>query len=211
MKLLSIETSCDETAAAVLEYTDGALNALSSVVSSQVALHAPYGGVVPNLAAREHVKNIIPVVEEALTQAGLHPPDIDALAVTQGPGLMPALIVGVSAAKTLALAWGKPLIGVNHLEGHIYANFIGQKIAESTLQLEKSRAKTHAPSSSVNHFPSVFPLLALIVSGGHTELVLMRDHFQYELFGETEDDAAATVADTADCHINWRGGQRRGI
>ncbi len=177
MKFLSLETSCDETAASILQYEDGALSVLSSVVSSQIALHAPYGGVVPNLAAREHVRNVIPVVEEALQTAKVSPQDIDALGVTRGPGLIPALLVGVSAAKTLALAWDKPLLGINHLEGHIYAN---------CLSGTRGEAKQVA-------LP--FPLLALIVSGGHTQLILMHDHFQYELLGETEDDAAGEAFD----------------
>lgn len=177
MKLLSIETSCDETAAAILEYENGYLSVLSSVVSSQVALHAAYGGVVPNLAAREHVRNIIPVVEEALQLSKLTPKDIDAIGVTKGPGLIPALLVGVSAAKTLALAWNKPLLGINHLEGHIYANCLSGTKGEG------------------KEVTLPFPLLALIVSGGHTQLILMRDHFQYELLGETEDDAAGEAFD----------------
>ncbi|MGB3072684.1 MAG: tRNA (adenosine(37)-N6)-threonylcarbamoyltransferase complex dimerization subunit type 1 TsaB, partial [Candidatus Moraniibacteriota bacterium] len=178
MKLLAIETSCDETAAAVLEYDGQMIGVRSSVVSSQIALHAAYGGVVPNLAAREHVRNIIPVVESALRQASVTPDDIDCIAVTQGPGLIPALLIGVSAAKTLALAWDKPLLGVNHLEGHIYANLLtnGQQPTTDNRDLE-------------------FPLLALIVSGGHTQLVLMPDHFQYTLLGETDDDAAGEAFD----------------
>lgn len=177
MKLLSIETSCDETAAAILSYENGALTVLSSVVSSQIALHAQYGGVVPNLAAREHVRNIIPVIEEALNSAQLTSKDIDVIGVTQGPGLIPALLIGVSAAKTLALAWEKPLLGINHLEGHIYANCLsGTKGEFKEVQLP-------------------FPLLALIVSGGHTQLILMRDHFDYQLLGETEDDAAGEAFD----------------
>lgn len=177
MKLLSIETSCDETAAAILSYENGALTVLSSVVSSQIALHAQYGGVVPNLAAREHVRNIIPVIEEALSNAQLTSNDIDVIGVTQGPGLIPALLIGVSAAKTLALAWEKPLLGINHLEGHIYANCLsGTKGEFKEVQLP-------------------FPLLALIVSGGHTQLILMRDHFDYQLLGETEDDAAGEAFD----------------
>lgn len=171
MKLLAIETSCDETAAAVIEYDSGSVAVRSSVVSSQATLHAKWGGVIPNLAAREHVKNILPVVESALREALVTPDDIDCLAVTQGPGLIPALLVGVSAAKTLALAWQKPLLGVNHLEGHIYANL-------------------YTPDAELR-----FPLIALIVSGGHTQLVLMRGHFQYELLGETDDDAAGEAFD----------------
>ncbi len=171
MKLLAIETSCDETAAAVIGTDGTSISVLSNSVSSQAELHAQWGGVIPNLAAREHVKNIIPIVESALREASVVPDDIDAIAVTQGPGLIPALLVGVSAAKTLALAWAKPLLGVNHLEGHIYANLF---TAGAELR---------------------FPLLATIVSGGHTQLILMPDHFQYVLLGETEDDAVGEAFD----------------
>lgn len=172
--LLAIETSCDETAAAVLSYENGQLSVLGEAVASQIALHAPYGGVVPNLAAREHVAAIVPIVEAALRKSGLSPNKLDALAVTQGPGLIPALLIGVTAAKTLALVWGKPLIGINHLEGHIYANLIKSE-------------KTATDFS--------FPVLALIISGGHTQLVLLRDHFEYALLGETEDDAVGEAFD----------------
>jgi N6-L-threonylcarbamoyladenine synthase len=177
VRLLAIETSCDETAAAVLSYDNGKIGVLGEAVSSQIALHAPYGGVVPNLAAREHVRNIVPMVEAALHEANVSADGIDAIAVTAGPGLIPALLVGTTAAKTLALAWGKPLLGINHLEGHIYANLVTPK-------------KDSAPAPDFQ-----FPLLALIVSGGHTQLVLMRDHFTYELLGETEDDAAGEAFD----------------
>lgn len=184
LRLLAIETSCDETAAAILSYEDGMITVLGEAVSSQIALHAQYGGVVPNLAAREHVRNIVPIVTSALREATLIPTDIDGLAVTQGPGLIPALLVGATAAKTLALAWNKPLLGINHLEGHIYANLV-RSIKDETL----------AGNSSTGQTDFQFPLLALIVSGGHTQLVLMRDHFQYELLGETEDDAAGEAFD----------------
>jgi len=177
LTLLSIETSCDETAAAVLQLDEGKITVLGEAVSSQIALHAPFGGVVPNLAAREHVRNIVPVVESALKSSGILPQDLDCLAVTQGPGLIPALLVGTTAAKTLAFTWDKPLIGVNHLEGHIYANLVGS--LNDKFQISNFK----------------FPLLALIVSGGHTQLVLMRDHFTYELLGETEDDAAGEAFD----------------
>lgn len=171
MKILAIETSCDETAASIIEEHDGQLSVLAHVVSSQVELHAKWGGVVPNLAAREHVRNIVPVIDEALNEGNSIPNDIDAIAVTEGPGLIPALLIGTTAAKTLALVWDKPLIGIHHLEGHIYANLL-------------------APNTELH-----FPLLALIVSGGHTELVLMRDHFEYQILGETEDDAAGEAFD----------------
>ncbi len=186
MKILSIETSCDETAAAVIEYTDGHASVLANTVSSQASLHAKWGGVVPDLASREHIKNIVPVIEETLDRAALSPADIDLIAVTEGPGLMPALVIGVTAAKTLSFIWKKPLLGIQHLEGHIYANFIENKISENT---EAKNTKT----KQVNE--NVFPLIALVVSGGHTELVLMKDHFQYEILGETQDDAAGEAFD----------------
>lgn len=173
--ILAIETSCDETAAAIIGVVDGNMTVLSSVVRTQIELHAKYGGVVPNLAAREHVVSIIPVITASLKEAGVRPENISAIAVTCGPGLVPALLVGVSAAKTLSLVWKKPLLGINHLEGHIYANFIGKPLGQA----------------------DAFPLLALIVSGGHTQLVLMTDHFTYEILGETRDDAAGEAFDKA--------------
>jgi N6-L-threonylcarbamoyladenine synthase len=169
--VLAIETSCDETAAAVLRKEGDRIDVLANTVHSQASLHAKWGGVVPNLASREHLANIVPVLEETLERAGLSPRDLDALAVTAGPGLMPALIVGVNAAKTLSLVWQKPLLGIQHLEGHIYANALAGR-----------------PDLA-------FPLLALVVSGGHTELVLMRGHFQYEILGATIDDAAGEAFD----------------
>jgi|SRR6185369_17157066 len=171
MKVLSIETSCDETASAIIDWDGTEATILANTVSTQASLHAKWGGVVPDLASREHIKNIVPVVEETLDRAHLSPDDIDLIAVTHGPGLIPALLIGVSAAKILSLIWEKPLLGIHHLEGHIYANLL-QKSVELT-----------------------FPLLALVVSGGHTELVLMQDHFQYEILGETQDDAAGEAFD----------------
>lgn len=178
MYILALETSCDDTAAAIVEQTADGIFVRSSVVSSQIALHATYGGVVPNLAAREHAKNIVPVIEAALREANLIKTDIDLIAVTQGPGLIPALLVGTTAAKTLSFLWQKPLLGIHHIEGHIYANFINQ-----------------IPHSNIEHQESIFPLLALVVSGGHTQLMLMRDHFQYEILGETQDDAVGECFD----------------
>jgi N6-L-threonylcarbamoyladenine synthase len=177
MYILSIETSCDETAAAIVKWDGEQVTVLANTISSQASLHNEWGGVVPSLASREHIKNIIPVIEEALTRAALKPKNIDLIAVTQGPGLMPALLIGVSAGKTLSLVWQKPLIGINHLEGHIYANLLGS-------QNEKFQ---------ISNFK--FPLLALIVSGGHTQLVLMRKHFDYTILGETQDDAAGEAFD----------------
>ncbi len=183
--ILAIETSCDETAVAIVRKTAEKTVVLSSIVSSQIALHAPFGGVVPDLAAREHTKNILPVLKEALEAAQISKEDITALAVTNGPGLIPALLIGTIAAKTLAYVWDKPLLGIHHIEGHIYANFI-QKNQESRI---KNPAKIPAEHNVQ------FPLLALVVSGGHTQLVLMQDHFRYEILGETQDDAAGEAFD----------------
>jgi len=192
MKVLSIETSCDETACAIVDYTDGQATVLVNTISSQATLHAKWGGVVPDLASREHVRNIVPVIEETLTRAALSPKDIDLLAVTKGPGLMPALVIGVTAAKTLALIWNKPIIGIQHLEGHIYANFINSPNFQS---ISNKKISNGVKESRIKNQESIFPLIALVVSGGHTELVLMQDHFQYEILGETEDDAAGEAFD----------------
>lgn len=170
--ILSIETSCDETAIAVLRSSESGLEILTNQVSSQVKLHAKWGGVVPNLAAREHVKNFPRLLEMALGEAQISPAQIDLIAVTNGPGLIPALMVGVGYAKTLSYLWEKPLIGIHHIEGHIYANFVGDK---------KSEIK--------------FPALVLVVSGGHTQLVLMKDHLLYEIIGQTVDDAVGEAFD----------------
>ena len=172
-RILGIETSCDETAAAVV--SDGR-GIHSNVVASQIDLHAQYGGVFPELASREHVKAIYPVVNEALRQAHVDIQDIDAIAVTQGPGLAGSLVVGVNMAKGIALATGKPLIGVNHMEGHIYSAWL------------------YLATASPHQAPR-FPLLALLVSGGHSELVLMTDHLTYQRLGGTLDDAAGEAFD----------------
>ncbi len=178
MRILGIETSCDDTAMAVLEGKGEKVKVISNIVSSQIKLHAKYGGVVPSLAAREHTKNIGKVFSLVLKEAGIKnfKKEIDAIAVTRGPGLGPALLVGVSFAKTLSWIFKKPLIGVNHLEGHIYSNWLNPK-----LEIRNSK----------------FPILNLIVSGGHTELVLMKDHGKYEVIGETLDDAVGEAFDKA--------------
>ena len=168
MLVLGIETSCDETAIAVV---DDGRRLLSSVVSSQVELHAEYGGVVPELASRRHVEAIIPVLDEALARASCPLAEIDAVAVTYGPGLAGALLVGVNFAKALAYALSRPLIAVNHLEGHIYAAWLERESEPE------------------------FPLLALIVSGGHSDVVLMDGHGHYRRLGETVDDAAGEAFD----------------
>src|ERR1051326_48507 len=168
--ILGIESSCDETSAAVVR--SGA-QTLSNVVLSQFATHRPYGGVVPELASREHLKAIIPVVKTALAEAGRDYDTVDAIAVTRGPGLMGALLVGISFAKALSFATGKPLIGVNHLEGHIHAVLLEER--------EQANRKIE------------FPVLALVVSGGHTHLYLARmqaESWTYQNIGHTRDDAA---------------------
>lgn len=172
--VLAIETSCDETAAAVVR--DGR-TLLANVVASQVELHRNYGGVVPELASRQHITAIQPVVEQALVDANLTLADIDALAVTTGPGLAGSLLVGINWAKAVAWAQRLPLIPVNHLEGHIYANWLLQ------------------PGETLRTAPPSFPLVCLIVSGGHTELVLMLGHGHYRLLGATTDDAAGEAFD----------------
>lgn len=172
-RILGIETSCDETAASVVE--DGR-QILSTLVASQVDLHAQYGGVFPEVASREHVRTIYPIIEGALQQAHLDLREVDAIAVTRGPGLPGSLVVGVNTAKGLALGSGLPLIGVNHLEAHIYSTWLYN--ADDSPQPEPK-----------------FPLLALIVSGGHSELVLMTDHLEYQHLGGTLDDAAGEAFD----------------
>ena len=175
--LLAIETSCDETAAAVV--VDGRY-VYSNIVASQVEIHQKYGGVVPELASRQHLKAIVPVVTEALVAADVTWEELDGIAVTYGPGLAGALLVGVNFAKSLAFSLGKPLIGVNHLEGHVYAAWL-------------SRSRRARRDADVDELK--FPLLALVVSGGHTELVLMRGHGDYGLIGATRDDAAGEAFD----------------
>ncbi|HEX2046906.1 MAG TPA: tRNA (adenosine(37)-N6)-threonylcarbamoyltransferase complex transferase subunit TsaD [Acidimicrobiales bacterium] len=166
--VLGIETSCDETAAAVV--ADGT-TVLSSVVSSQVDLHARYGGVVPEIASRAHVELLTPAVSQALVESGIERPDqLDAVAATVGPGLAGALLVGISAAKAYALAWGLPFVGVNHMEAHLYACFLEEPDLEP-------------------------PLVVLLVSGGHTMLVAMEDHGKYRLLGTTVDDAVGEAFD----------------
>lgn len=173
-RILGIETSCDETAAAVV--VDGR-RILSNVVASQVEIHAQYGGIFPEMASRAHVEAIVPVIRQAMGEAHLGWGDLDAVAVTYGPGLVGSLLVGVNTAKGLALARSLPLVPVNHLEAHIYAHWL-QVDTEGAAQGDLS-----------------FPLLALIVSGGHTELILVRDHRDYVYLGGTLDDAAGEAFD----------------
>ena len=173
LRVLGVESSCDETAAAIVE---NGRAILSSVIASQVDLHAQFGGVYPELASREHVKAIYATVNEALQQAHLQLKDLDGIAVTRGPGLAGSLVVGVNMAKGLAMAAELPIVGVNHLEGHIYSAWL------------------HPAENAPGPEPK-FPLIALLVSGGHTELILMRDHLQYQRLGGTVDDAAGEAFD----------------
>jgi len=177
MRILGIETSCDETAAAVVD--DGS-KLLSNVVASSVPLHATYGGVVPEIAARSHIEVIIPVIDQALVSAKCSWDSIDGIAVTYGAGLSGSLLIGVLTARTLAVANRLPLFAINHVEGHVYANFL------TTTSLPGYVLPSHQPK---------FPLLAVIVSGGHTQLVLFRDHFNYRMLGQTSDDAIGEAFD----------------
>lgn len=178
MKILGIESSCDETAAAVVE---SGYKLLSNVVNSQIDIHAAYGGVVPEVAARSHIEVINPVVTQALQQASLSWKDIDAIAVTYAPGLIGSLLVGTLAARTLALLKNKPLFPIHHVEAHVYANFITQQAPHLSLELPLKQPE--------------FPLLALIVSGGHSQLVLFKNHGDYKLLGQTQDDAVGEAFD----------------
>ena len=176
MLILGIETSCDETAAAIIEIKQGKIKVLSNVISSQIDIHKKYGGVVPEVAAREHILNILPVVNEALAKAKIvkttAKDKLTAIAVTVGPGLVTSLMVGVETAKTLAYAWKLPIIPVNHIAGHIYANWINNQKID-------------------------FPAIVLTVSGGHNLLIYMKNHLQYTILGETRDDAAGEAFDKA--------------
>jgi len=197
--ILGIETSCDETAAAVVE--DGQ-SILSNVVASQIEIHRRYGGVFPEVASRQHVLSITPVVEEARGEAGVSWDDLEAVAVTYGPGLAGSLLVGVNAAKGIALGCGLPLLGINHIEAHIYANWLPplpppqpfDPSAEFRASLAQGRLwggkKGGGEGPNIN-----FPVLCLVVSGGHTELILMSDHGRYQRLGGTLDDAAGEAFD----------------
>lgn len=178
VKVLGIESSCDETAAAVVE---NGQQLLSNVVHSQIDIHAVYGGVIPEVAARSHIEVINPVIETALGEAKCNWDDIDAIAVTYAPGLIGSLLVGTLAARTLAVLHNKPLYPIHHVEAHVYANFLTENMIGQKLCMPSTQPK--------------FPMLALIVSGGHSQLVLFRDHGDYELLGQTQDDAVGEAFD----------------
>ncbi|MBT5579086.1 MAG: tRNA (adenosine(37)-N6)-threonylcarbamoyltransferase complex transferase subunit TsaD [Acidimicrobiaceae bacterium] len=172
-RILGIETSCDETAAAVVSRGSAVM---SSVVSSQIELHARYGGVVPEVASRAHVELLMPVVAQAVVEAGIGDREIEAVAATYGPGLVGALLVGVSAAKAMSMVWDVPFVAVNHLEAHLYASFLEEPDLE-------------------------MPLVILLVSGGHTSLIVMEDHLRYRVLGSTVDDAAGEAFDKVARHL----------
>ncbi|MGC9048862.1 MAG: tRNA (adenosine(37)-N6)-threonylcarbamoyltransferase complex transferase subunit TsaD [Patescibacteria group bacterium] len=175
--ILGIETSCDETAASILEIRNKKLEIRSNVVASQVDIHRQYGGIVPEVAARAHIEKIIPIINESIVKSGIKNPEssIQLVAVTNGPGLITSLLVGVETAKVLAYVWQKPLLPINHLIGHIYAAFINNQL------------------SMINN--QSFPAICLVVSGGHTELILMRNHYQFQKIGQTLDDAVGECFD----------------
>lgn len=182
MKILGIESSCDETAASVVE--DGRI-LHSNVIVSQIDIHVVYGGVVPEVAARSHIEAINPVINQALTDARMTWDDIDAIAVTYAPGLIGSLLVGTLAARTLAVLKNKPLYPVHHVEAHVYANFLTE-VVDGRWEMVGGKLPTKQPQ---------FPMLALIVSGGHSQLVLFRDHGDFELLGQTQDDAIGEAFD----------------
>lgn len=174
MAILAIESTCDETGASVAQKTRQGVEILSNSVASSATIHQKYGGVVPEVAAREQVKSIIPVIEESLSEAKIQPHDLEAIAVTVGPGLIGSLLIGVETAKTLSLAWNRPLLGVNHMVAHLFANWI----VEDEAQLVPE-----------------FPTVALIVSGGHTDLLLLKNLHEWIWLGGTRDDAAGECMD----------------
>jgi N6-L-threonylcarbamoyladenine synthase len=178
MYILGVETSCDESAASLIYGKNKQIKVLSHVISSQIKIHQQYGGVVPEVAAREHLINLIPTIDKAIKKSKIKIKDIDALAITKGPGLISSLMAGTETVKSFSLAWQKPIIAINHLSGHIYANFIGNK-----KEIE-------------------FPLISLIVSGGHTMLVYMKSHHNYKIIGETKDDAAGEAYDKGASMLN---------
>ena len=178
MRILGIESSCDETAASIVE--DGE-RLLSNVVNSQIDIHAEYGGVIPEIAARSHLEVVNPVIKKALSDANCTWDNIDAIAVTYAPGLIGSLLIGTLAARTLAIIHSKPLFKIHHVEAHVYANFINKQSDNLSLTLPKQQ-------------PS-FPMLSLIVSGGHSQLVLFKNHGDYQLIGQTQDDAVGEAFD----------------
>ncbi len=192
MKILAIETSCDETAAAIVskDPQENYVKVLSNVVASSLIYHSQTGGIIPNVAAREQLKYIIPVIKKVMEDGKCKMENLDAIAVTQGPGLIGSLLVGVETAKTLAYLWNKPMIPVNHLLGHIYANWL---------------TTSDSPRGEAGQRPAtiIFPALALIVSGGHTDLLFMKSHNDFKWLGGTRDDAAGEAFDKIGRLLNF--------
>ncbi len=211
MIIFSIETSCDDTSVAIVKNRgkkSPSFEILANIVSSQIKDHTKFGGIVPNLAARLHLENINYCIDSALKQAKIKPKQIDLIAVTHGPGLIPALLIGATVAKTLSYLWNKPIIGVNHIEGHIYSNWpTSQDVipAKARIQEKKidSRLRGNDMVRNGNDRKKIrdsiekieFPILSLIVSGGHTSLILMKNHLKYQVIGETRDDAVGESFD----------------
>ncbi|MEI6195772.1 MAG: hypothetical protein WCS42_15740 [Verrucomicrobiota bacterium] len=200
MTLLALETSCDETSAAVVR--DGKV--LANTVSSQIQLHAEYGGVVPELAAREHLRNLIPVAQAALAEAGVPAGQLDAVAATQGPGLPNALLVGFKAAQAVAFALGKPFIGINHHEAHLYSPWISNVRPASCRQNASDLVQAAGTTFGFADFAAFQPNISLIVSGGHTMIVLVKSELNHWVLGGTIDDAAGECFDKTGKLMCWR-------
>ncbi|MCK4554363.1 tRNA (adenosine(37)-N6)-threonylcarbamoyltransferase complex transferase subunit TsaD [Candidatus Parcubacteria bacterium] len=218
MIIVAIETSCDETAVAIVKFSRNRAEVLSNIISSQVKAHSKYGGVVPSLASRMHLKNMVPVLKRAFKQAEKHKTGrgkrgihfdknkIDYVAVTNGPGLIPALMIGVNTAKSLSYALNKPLVGIHHIEGHIYANWLKKNLESGIWNLENKKQKVKneklkmqkledSKFQNYDLWKPEFPILCLTVSGGHTQLILMKKDLNYKIIGETMDDAAGEAFD----------------
>lgn len=224
MIILGIETSCDETAASICLKSKNRIKILSNIVTSSAPLQAKWGGVIPEQAAREQLKAIIPVIDSAITESGCSIKDIDAIAVTQGPGLIGSLLVGVETAKTLSLIWDKPLIPINHLLGHFYANFVNDSIArfegnasvstysQPAMSDEPTGEELAGENCDTEQYLRIpkFPSLGLLVSGGHSDLVLFKNHGIYEYLGGTRDDAAGECFDKCArlLGLNYPGGSK---
>ncbi len=213
MIILAIETSCDDTSVAIIKTNEKnqTIEVLANLISSQINIHKKWGGVVPNLASRAHAKNLPIVFKNALKEAGITMKDVDSIALTVGPGLAPSLLIGVYFARTLAYKYNKLIIPINHVEGHIASNFLqkSEELKTENLKLKTSQSPISnlkirsKPQVSIFKFHDIkFPVMNLIVSGGHTSLYLMKDHGDYELIGKTRDDAAGEAFDKAAKMLN---------
>ena len=192
MKILGIETSCDETAAAIV--SDGQ-EILSNVVVSQIDIFAEYGGVIPEVAARSHLEVMMPVIDKALSDAGCSWDDIDAIAVTHAPGLLGSLLIGTLTARTLAILHDKPLYAVHHLKSHVYANWLDESLAGRSNPTATDSSLREFPRNANSEWEPEFPLIAMVISGGHTQILYMPGHNQFEIIGTTHDDAVGECFD----------------